>query len=103
MVKGEKIAVGGEEMVLPPLNLDDVEKYWGQLLDGSLFKDVSACAQIFHSALVRNYPDLTIGELKARMSPGELVLGLPILMKQSGFIAPGETPGGSNGSPTGTT
>jgi hypothetical protein len=101
MIKGEKITVGGEEMILPPLNLDDVEQYWVQLIDGSLFKDLNACAQIFHSALVRNYPDLTLEDLKKKMRPGELVLNLPILMKQSGFVVPGETPGGSKKSPTG--
>ena len=94
MVKGEKIAVGGEEMVLPPLNLDDVEKYWGQLLDGSLFKDVSACAQIFHSALVRNYPDLTMEEMDDALSPQEMMAAIPVLLRISGFVS-GEPEGGS--------
>jgi hypothetical protein len=101
MIKGEKIKVGGEEMVLPPLNLDDVEQHWLALIDGSLFKNLNGCAEIFHSALVRNYPDLTLAEIKAKMTPGELVLNLQILMKQSGFVVPGETPRGSKGSQTG--
>jgi hypothetical protein len=100
MIKGEKIKVGGEEYVLPPLNLDDVEQHWFELIDGSLFKHLKACAEIFHAALSRNYPDLLLSELKAKMTPGELVTNLTILMKQSGFVV-GEPLGGSKKSPTG--
>ena len=100
MIKGEKIMVGGEEMVLPPLNLDDVQQYWPEFIEGSLFKNLKGCAEVFHAALVRNYPDLTLADLTAKMRPGEIVTNLPILMKQSGFVS-GETPRGSEKSPTG--
>jgi hypothetical protein len=101
MLKGEKIKVGGEEMVLPPLNLDDVEAYWAELLDGSLAKNPKGIAAIFHAALVRNYPALTIEEFKKKMSPGELMMQIPILMKQSGFLV-GEPGKGSKSSQTGS-
>ena len=101
MIKGAKIMVGGEEMVLPPLNLDDVEQYWLELMDGSFIRNLKACTEVFHSALVRNYPEMTLTELRKKMQPGELVTNLPVLMKQSGFIISGEMSGGSKNSPTG--
>jgi len=103
MIDGETIKVGGEDKVLPPLNWKGCKKFFGAIAEGglSLVTGAETMVEMVHTALVRNYPELTIDQLEENASPGEIMTAIPVLLRLSGFVQ-GETPGGSVESPIGT-
>lgn len=76
MIDGIKVKIGGERYVLPPLGLAGLKK-WLDLQKA--FSDASAAErfelnlEVVHAALVRNYPDLTLDEVKEKIHAGEAV------------------------------
>ena len=103
MIEGETIKVGGEDRIIPPLNWKGCKKFYGAIASGQLNSETGAEAMsgLIFAALVRNYPDMTQDEMEEKMSPGEVVAALPIVLRLSGFVS-GENPGGSGESPNGT-
>lgn len=88
MLDGEKIIVGGEEMVMPPLNIKAVKKFYKQLQQGlDPSQSVEVVTEIIYEALARNYPDLTTEQLEERLSLPEMNEVLPKLLEVSGFVA----------------
>ena len=68
MVPGVKVRfANGEEMVVPPLTLGAMEMLQDDLLgyDGSVSKEnIATITKATHSALKRNYPDITEEKIK---------------------------------------
>lgn len=93
MIDGIKIKLGGVDVVLPPLNLKGLRKVlplmerWNASL--TLAEQVDMMVPIFHAALLRNYPDLTIDEMEDRMNADEVIPAinaLPGLLELSGLV-----------------
>jgi len=88
MPDGEKIMVGGEEMILPPLNWKSSRKFFKAVTSGALENPdeaVDLMPELLFAALVRNYPELTQEALEDRITPGEVLAAIPILLRVSGF------------------
>lgn len=61
--RGQIVVLGGNEYVMPPLNLRQAQLYWPQmaaLQDGgtSPLQALELAADVAHACLVRNYPEL---------------------------------------------
>ena len=89
MLDGVDILVGGETMILPPLNWRSAKKFFKDITSGSLDNPelaIDLMPQILFAALARNYPDLTQDELEDRITPGEILSVIPKLLTVSGFV-----------------
>ena len=100
MLDGETIKVGGEDRVLPPLNWKACKKWFKAISEGKSY-DPEIMSGMLHSALVRNYPELTEDQMDEALTPTEMLTAIPVLLKLSGFTS-GETLGGSKKSRIGT-
>lgn len=99
MLDGEKIMVGGEEMVLPPLNWKATRKFFKAVTTGELNdpdKAIDLMPELLFAALARNYPELTQEVMEDVITPGELMAAVPALLRVSGFSQAqvGEAKGG---------
>jgi hypothetical protein len=68
LIKGVTINLGGEELILPPLNLEGLEEcaeYLDKLFTAASTKDQVFCiGPLLHASLRRNYPDITLEHIK---------------------------------------
>jgi hypothetical protein len=88
MLDGVKIKVGGEEMTLPPLNWKATRKFFKDVTGGALDdpeQAVDLMPELLLASLARNYPELTQEELEERITPGEVLAAIPLLLQVSGF------------------
>jgi hypothetical protein len=89
MFEGKTIKVGGEDMVLPPLNWKAAKRFYKDIISGDINdpeKAIDIMPDMLHAALVRNYPELTQAALEDIIAPGELLAAIPILLSVSGFL-----------------
>jgi hypothetical protein len=89
MFEGITIKVGGEDMVLPPLNWKAAKRFYKDIISGDINdpeKAIDLMPEMLHVALARNYPELTQAELEDTITPGELLAAIPQLLAVSGFI-----------------
>jgi hypothetical protein len=106
---GVPLRLGGADYVLPPLNLAALEKYWpviqgwGKEGPVDLVQRLGEAAELLHAALVRNYPELTLAEVKEGLDLANFPGAVGQLLEVSGLArqAPGEPEAGSV--PTGPT
>jgi hypothetical protein len=94
---GVPLKLGGADYVLPPLNLAALEKYWALIESwgeppASLVGRLSEGAELLHAALVRNYPELTLAEVKEGLDLANFPAALAQLLEVSGLVRrlPGE-------------
>jgi len=99
---GVPIKLGSETYVLPPLNLAALEKYWPVIESwgeppASLVERLSEGAELLHAALSRNYPELTLAEVKEGLDLASFPAVLARLLEVSGLTRrdPGEPEAGS--------
>ena len=88
MIEGVMIKVGGEEKTLPPLNWKAAKRFYKKITGGDLNdpeKVIDLFPVLLHTALLRNYPELTQEELEEVITPGELLAAIPLLLQVSGF------------------
>jgi hypothetical protein len=88
MFEGITIKVGGEDMVLPPLNWKAAKRFYKEITTGEINdpdKAIDLMPELLHAALVRNYPELTMAALEDAIAPGELLAAIPLLLSVSGF------------------
>lgn len=98
MIAGVTIQIGGKSYTLPPLGLAGMKKRDEVLsrvaeADATDFEKTEATVEIVHAALVRNYPDLTLDEVKEKIHAYEvldLAKALPALYEKSGLKSRGE-------------
>ena len=100
--EGVPLKLGGNDYVLPPLNLAALEKYWPVIESwgeppASLVGRLSEGAELLHAALVRNYEDLTLAEVKEGLDLANFPAALAQLLEVSGLVRrlPGEPQAGS--------
>lgn len=101
MIKGETMNLGGDDYVVPPLNLDNLEEHAGiidQLSDPELALPEQRKIQttLITAALKRNYPDMTEDKVRQIVDMGNLIDVTQAIMGKSGFMLkggqkPGET------------
>jgi hypothetical protein len=89
MIKGKEIELGGKMYVVPPLSLSKVEYYQDQLVNftGGLDpKSVKLVSEVTHAAIARNYPDMTLEEVKDILDLGNMVEVFQAVLQVSGFV-----------------
>ncbi len=95
-IPGTPLNLGGVDFVMPPLNLDQVRAFESVLptlgKKGSLTENIDEGLPLLHAALSRNYPDLTLDELRPLLDLGNFPAACSALVESSGFVesAPGE-------------
>ena len=117
MIKGVTLNLGGENYVVPPLNVDQLEEFTKQieLLEGpsalpqgdderpadyaqraaQALKDWvktqrAALVTLTQAALSRNYPEMTEARVKEILDLGNLAAVSAAIMGSSGLVAAGE-------------
>ena len=102
MRTGMKISIGGKQLILPPLGLGGLRKTVSLRKDYPVMSEedqLVATVDIIHAALLRNYPDLDIEEMKDDLDAWEiteLMKALPLLFEKSGLEKGDSLPGESN-------
>lgn len=90
MIKGKEIELGGKTYIVPPLNLAMVEHFQDQLINytgGIDPQSVRLVAEVTHAALKRNYPELTLEEVKDVLDLGNMVEVFSAVLQVAGFVA----------------
>ena len=86
------LRLGSLGSVLPPLNLAALERYWALIESwgeppASLVGRLSEGAELLHAALVRNYPELSLAEVKEGLDLANFPAALAQLLEVSGLMA----------------
>lgn len=88
-VPGKSVTLGGQELVLAPLNAAAVKQYRDQIkavFVGSM-PDIELVAKLAHASLSRNYPDMTLAEVEDMIDFGNLFDVWEDLLNLSGMMA----------------
>jgi len=78
LIEGVKLTLGGREFVVPPLSfkaLRELTPRWPELTgmgDVPTGEQIDVVLGVVHSALIRNYPDLTLEDLEDLVDLGNL-------------------------------
>ncbi len=109
--EGVPIKLGGVDYVLPPMNIDALEKYmpvvesWAQPSDlppmQGVMKQVRDVAEMIHAALQLNYPDLSLAEVRASLNLKNANSMLHQLLEVSGLARTESGEASAGGAPTG--
>ncbi len=106
---GVPLEIGGKTYVFPPLNFRRIKKLAPlierlQRVDPKKIptpEELNDFVELIHSALSRNYPDMTVEEVEEMVDLGNLPKVVLSVMGASGFVQGEKVAGESNG-PTGT-
>ena len=102
MLDGIKVKLGGREYVIPPLNLKGIRAMQARIeiinksKPDEIFsaKYTGAVADVIHTALVRNYPDVTREEMEDILDLANVRDAYHATMNVSGLVKkPGEATG----------
>lgn len=96
MIKGTEVELGGEVMIVPPLNLSALELFQDRLSSyqgGIDPESVKFVAEVAHAAIRRNYPDVTIEQLKDWIDLGNIGQVFNAVMNVSGLVRQGDGSG----------
>jgi len=90
MLDGQKLKLGETEYVVPPLNLKAMRRLLpaiSKLKPVGLpsDEDISTIVEVVRSALVRNYPDITLETVEEGIDMGNLAAALGVVLGQSGL------------------
>ncbi len=99
--EGVKVRLGDRDYIIPPLNLGSIKRLredinvLSAVRVGEMMTDeqIDSAVRIFHAALSRNYPDITIEEVEEAVDLGNIATVTKAMMKASGFDS-GETQAG---------
>ncbi len=95
-IPGVRMNLGGVELVLAPLNLQQVEEFESVLpqlgKQGGLHEALKAGVPIIHASLSRNYSDITLDDVRGLLDIGNFREALDAVLGISGYSrrAPGE-------------
>lgn len=90
MIKGNEVELGGQIYVIPPLNLAALERFQDKLeaYSGGIDREsVAFVVEVVHTAMKRNYPDITVDELKELIDLGNIQSVFAAVMNVSGLVA----------------
>lgn len=100
---GQKIQLGDQEFIVPPLALGAVKELLPRIqqlrsIDGiPSAEDLDTIVDTVHAAVARNYPDITRAALLEMLDLGNIKALFPMIMGRSGFeTAAGNAPGGTD-------
>lgn len=91
LYEGETIKIRGKEYVFPGLSLGQIERFADDIEevsknDGTFDKKmIGTCVQIIHAALSRNYPEITVEEVKDMLDLRNMKTVFYAVMGTSGF------------------
>jgi hypothetical protein len=96
LIDGVKVRMGGEEYILPPINLAALKRLKAQFkcletLSPTMGpgdwtdEQVDAMITVIHSALSRNYPEITVEQLAEIIDMGSIQKVFPALAGVSGL------------------
>jgi hypothetical protein len=97
-IPGTALNLGGHEFIMPALNLDayqSVEENIKKIGDvGDLSKELANAIPIVHAALLRNYPEITVEDVRGLMDFGNVSACLAAVVKVNELKQgkPGEPP-----------
>jgi hypothetical protein len=115
MIDGVTMQIAGREWVIPPLNLKQLKKLGpklNQIPAGPATvmpteEQLGNILELIHSALSRNYPDLTLDEVEDMIDLGNMVKVIQAVMGISGLVSakagervPGSQPTGVSSTDT---
>lgn len=91
--EGEAVSLGRKEFIVPSLSVFDTRRLWPdftRLNKGLTIEEfpnrLGVILDIIHSAISRNYPEMTMDEVGKLISVKNAGDVLTIVSKQSGFI-----------------
>lgn len=95
LYEGENIKIGGKEYVVPGLSFGQIERLSdtieeiqkagaGGKLDKALIRKVS---EVAHAALSRNYPEISLEQVKDMLDTRNMKTVFAAIMGESGFVA----------------
>jgi hypothetical protein len=90
LIKGVTLNLGGEDYVIPPLNLDQLEEYT-EIIEklgtpGITNQETyNIIATLAAAALSRNYPDITLEQVRTMLDLGNIIAVNAAVMGGSGF------------------
>ena len=90
---GVKMRVGGRELIIPALTIKQVRGLRSQFDAMQSIGDnvaptdeqIGAVTEVIHSAVVRNYPDLTLDDLEELLDLSTMQAVVKAIMGQSGL------------------
>lgn len=90
--EGELVKLGKREFIIPSLSVRQAEKLWPDILEmqagvtiAEFPKKLGQALPIIHAAMTRNYPDLTLDELKDLVDVRNFARLMKIIAGQSGM------------------
>lgn len=92
LYEGEAIKIRGKEYIVPGLSLGQIERMADKIQSitesgDKLSKEMMATiSEISHAALSRNYPDMTLIEVKDMLDMRNMKMVLEAVMGASGFV-----------------
>lgn len=96
-IPGTAVNLGGHVFIVPPLNLDQVVALKDDLPKLGQGDDLptmlASSLPILHQSLVRNYPDITVEDLRALLDLGNMRAVCDAIVSTNGLkvTPPGET------------
>ena len=89
MIDGKKINLGGEDFIMPPCNFLGLEKYLEISEKLPTISDqkeqMSLMAEMVLIPLKRNYPDLTLDQVKGLLDPVNVHEAIVAIVEVSGL------------------
>jgi hypothetical protein len=107
-IPGIIISMGGEDFVVPPLNLGQLRRLMPKVRQmaeiGSSMDEaqINALIEVVTAALQRNYPEMTIVQVEDMLDLGNAREVLTAILTGSGLRPRGETQAKSSTGPTST-
>lgn len=90
-IEGKTINMGGNDMIVPALNLKKLKEQTGSIMAMDRAKtpieQITLACSIIHSALQRNYPEIELSEVEELIDMTNLQVAITAVLGQ---VAPGE-------------
>jgi hypothetical protein len=96
-VQGIPVRIGTRDLIMPSLSVSQAERFWPTILEldrtgatkeemkDAMSKKFHDIVEMIQAALSRNYPDVTVEQLKDAISISQIKSLVLILMGQSGL------------------
>ena len=88
MIEGTSINLGGQDYIIPPLNLKQVRLFTPRLTKMDTLDQDSTIAlnvEVIRAALSRNYPDITADQVEEMIDLRNMAPVFQAVMNQSGL------------------
>jgi hypothetical protein len=90
LIPGTLLNLSGVKLVMPPLNLDQIQQFsesTASIGSGkSMQENMEIALPILHAAMTRNYPDMTLDDLRGLLDISNFQEACAALWKSSGYV-----------------